>query len=869
MTIAANAPATAGVGGARHIVGLAVRFAWRDLRGGLRGFGVFIACIALGVMTIAGVGSVAASLNDGIAKAGRAILGGDIAFSLIQREASEAERAFLEAHGELSVAATMRTMARLLANPAASDSPGALVEVKAIDDNYPLFGELKTDPALPPSALFALRGATFGAAADPVLLSRLALKIGDHVTLGNADVELRAALVSEPDKLTGGIGLGPRVLISKAALGATGLLQPGSLVRWQYRLRLPRANSTDAAVAALERQAQADFPQAGWEIRTRSKASPQLERSVERFSQFLTLVGLATLLVGGVGVANAVASHLARKRDTIATLKTLGAAGGHIFAVYCTEIVAVSAFAAIVGAALGAALPFLISSIFGAIVPLPVAPALHPHVLALAVAYGLFTALAFALWPLGRAHDVSVSMLFRERIAAEWRWPRARYVVAAGAIVAGLAALALATTDDRRIAAFFIAAAAGVFILLRLVAALTMWLARRTPRQRSTIVRLAVANIHRAGAITPSLMLSLGLGLALLVTVVEIDGNLHREFAAALPKKAPSFFFIDIPAAQTARFDGFVREQAPGATVERVPMLRGRIVAANGVKADELKPAAGSAWVLRGDRGITYATAVPAGSRIVEGQWWSAAYAGEPLVSLESRTAHDLDLKIGDTITVNVLGRDVTARIANLRAVDWESLGINFVLVFSPGVFDAAPHSDIATLTFADGGTPAEETALIKALAVGFPAVTVVRVKDALDAVDALVSKLALALRGVSSVTLITAALVLGGALAASQRFRVYDAVVLKTFGATQARLTAAYALEYLLIGAATAIFSVSAGTLAAYFVVTKLMEFPFVWVATTAFEAAAAALLVTVAIGLAGTFNALGRKPAAVLRNL
>jgi putative ABC transport system permease protein len=364
-------------------------------------------------------------------------------------------------------------------------------------------------------------------------------------------------------------------------------------------------------------------------------------------------------------------------------------------------------------------------------------------------------------------------------------------------------------------------------------------------------------------------MLSLGLGLALLVTVVEIDGNLHREFAAALPEKAPSFFFIDIPAAQAARFDAFMHQQAPGATVERVPMLRGRIVSANGIKADDLKPAAGSAWVLRGDRGITYARTVPAGSRIVAGQWWSAAYSGEPLVSLESRTAHDLDLKVGDTLTVNVLGRDVTARIANLRALDWENLGINFVLVFSPGIFDAAPHSEIATLTFADGGTPAEETALIKALAVAFPTVTTVRVKDALDAVDSLVGKLVLALRGASSVTLITAALVLGGALAASQRFRVYDAVILKTLGATRARLTAAYALEYLLIGLATAIFGVSAGTLAAYFVVTKLMEFPFAWVAAAAVEAAAIALLVTVAIGLAGTFNALGRKPAAVLRNL
>jgi putative ABC transport system permease protein len=872
MTIVANASDASAVSSIRYVGAMAVRFAWRDLRGGLRGFGVFIACVALGVMTIAGVGSLAASLNDGIAKAGRVILGGDIAFALIQREASESERAFLAARGTVSAAATLRAMARPATHRTAArfaGLPATLVEVKAVDAQYPLFGEVTTEPALPLANLFEERNGAFGAAADPLLLTRLGLKIGDSITLGNAEFELRAALTGEPDKLAGGLSLGPRLLVSEAALRTTGLLQPGSLVRWQYRLKLPQARSSDGDVVALQRQAQTEFPQAGWEIRTRSKASPQLERSVERFSQFLTLVGLATLLVGGVGVANAVASHLARNRDTIATLKALGASGSHVFAVYCTEIIAVAMFAAVIGAGLGAALPFLVAKLFGAIVPLPVAPTLHPQVLALALVYGLLTALAFALWPLGRAHDVSVSKLFRDRIAAERRRPRARYVLAAGATVALLAALALFTTDDRRIAGFFIAAAAAVFLLLRLVAALTMWIARQAPRSRSTIVRLAVANIHRAGALTPSVMLSLGLGLALLVTVVEIDGNLHREFAAALPEKAPSFFFIDIPAGQADRFDTFMHEQAPGATIERVPMLRGRIVAANGVKADELKPAAGSAWVLRGDRGITYAKTVPAGSRIVAGQWWDGGYSGEPLVSLESRTAHDLDLKVGDTITVNVLGRDVTARIANLRALDWENLGINFVLVFSPGIFDAAPHSEIATLTFADSATAAEETALIKALAVAFPTVTTVRVKDALDAVDTLVGKLVLALRGASSVTLITAALVLGGALAASQRFRVYDAVILKTLGATRGRLTAAYALEYLLIGLATAIFGVTAGTIAAYFVVTKLMEFPFVWVAGAAFEAAVVALLVTVAIGLAGTFNALGRKPAAVLRNL
>jgi putative ABC transport system permease protein len=382
-------------------------------------------------------------------------------------------------------------------------------------------------------------------------------------------------------------------------------------------------------------------------------------------------------------------------------------------------------------------------------------------------------------------------------------------------------------------------------------------------------VRLAITNIYRPGALTPSVVLSLGLGLSLLVTVVEIDGNLHRQFAAALPEKAPSFFFLDIPSADAGGFDAFVREHAPHSTLERVPMLRGRIIATDGVKAENLKPGENSAWVLRGDRGITYAATLPAGSRLVAGEWWAADYSGEPLVSLEERTAEDLKLKLGDTIAVNVLGRNVTARVANLRAVDWQSLGINFVLVFSPGTFGGAPHTDIATLTFPDGGTAAEETALIKALADAFPTVSAVRVKEALDAIDHIVGNLVLALRGASLVTLIAAALVLGGALAAGQRFRIYDAVVLKTLGATRFSLLASYALEYALIGLAAVVFGVAAGSVAADLVVTRVMEFSFVWVALPAAGTALLALLVTVLLGLAGTFTALGHKPAEVLRNL
>jgi putative ABC transport system permease protein len=842
---------------------LALRFAWRELRGGLRGFGVFVACIALGVMAIAGVGSVAKSFSDGLSSAGRVILGGDLAFSLVQREASGEEKAFLGARGVVSAVATLPTMART------SDGQAVLVELKAVDGAYPLFGAVATNPALPLSALFARQSDAFGAAVDPALLTRLDLKPGDRITIGSAAIELRAVLTAEPDKLAGGIGFGPRVLISEEALRTSGLLQPGSIVRWQYRLRLSDGNASDGAVAAVEKEARSSLPNAGWEMRTRSKASPQLERNVERFSQYLTLVALTALLVGGVGVANAVASHLARKRDSIATMKALGATGAGVFAVYCTQIVLVALFATLLGALLGAALPFVIAKAFGSLIPLPVEPSLYPSTLVISIGYGLLTALAFSLWPLGRAHDISVSMLFRDQIAAERRWPRRRYVIATVAIVAALAALAIVFTYDHRLAAMFIASAAAIFVALRLVATLVMAVARRLPRPRSTPLRLAIANISRPGALTPSVVLSLGLGLCLLVTLIEIDGNLHRQFAAGLPEKAPSFFFLDIPSADADRFDSVIRSEAPRSTLERVPMLRGRIVAANGIKAEDLKPGEGSAWVLRGDRGVTYATTIPQGSRVVAGDWWAADYAGEPLISLESKTAADLNLKVGDTLTVNVLGRNITARIANLRAVDWQNLGINFVLVFSPGAFAGAPHSDIATLTFADGGTPAEETGLIKALAKAFPSVSAVRVKDALKTVDHLIGNLLLGLRSASAVTLIAAALVLGGALAASQRFRIYDAIVLKTLGATRGRLIAAYALEYLLIGLATVLFGVAAGSLAAALVVTRVMEVPFVFVTAQAAGAAGAALLITVALGLAGTLTALNRKPAAVLRNL
>lgn len=841
---------------------LPLRFALREMRGGLQGFYVFIACLALGVMAIAGVGSVAGALEDGLAREGRVILGGDISFNLIQREATAQEKDFLARQGKLSVAATMRAMSQT------PDGRSALVELKAVDGAYPLYGTPDLEPKLDMTSLLAQRDGAFGVAAAPALLARLNLKTGDRISIGTANLDIRAVLRSEPDKLAGGIDFGPRILMSEEALRATGLLQPGSLVRWRYRLGLPEG-AGEQATTAIADAAQAQLPDAGWEIRSRSNASPQLQRNVERFSQFLTLVGLTALLVGGVGVANAVKSHLDRRRDVIATLKAVGATGTRVFAVYLSQVLVLALIGSAIGIATGALLPFLINWIFGSMIPLPLEPDIYPAQLFLALVYGLLTACAFALWPLGRAHDVPVSALFRDEIARQRRWPRRRYVIAAVGVTLVLAAVAVLLAYDRRIALYFLGAAAAVFVLLRLVAEGLMWSARHTPHKGSALMRLAIANIHRPGALTPTVVLSLGLGLALLVTLVQIDGNLRRQFSAALPEKAPSFYFTDIPSAETERFDAFLHDAAPGAKLERVPMLRGRIVSANGVKAEDLKPTPDAAWVLQSDRGLTYAGDVPAGSRVVEGKWWGPDYKGPPLVSFEKKLADGLGLKLGDPVTVNVLGRPITATIGNMRSVDWESLGINFVLVYSPGAFTGAPHTHIATLTYPNGSSVEQEDKLLKAAAEAFPMVTTVPVKEAIEAVAKVVANLALGIRGASLVTLLAAVLVLGGALAAGRRNRVYDAVILKTLGATRGRLLGAYALEYLALGLATAIFGVAAGSIAALVVVTKVMNLTFVWLPISAAAAAGGALLVTVALGLIGTFSALGQKPAPVLRNL
>ncbi|MBY3183754.1 ABC transporter permease [Rhizobium laguerreae] len=840
-------------------VSLAFRLALRELRGGVRGFYIFLACIALGTGAIAAVNSVSQSITDTIASQGQELLAGDVRFELNNREATPQEIGFLEGLGTVSLSTGLRSMAR---KPDGSDQ--ALVEVKAVDDAYPLYGKFVTEPDYPLAALLSGQGGTYGAVAAPLLLDRLGLAIGDELLLGNVKLSITGTVKTEPDALSEGFGFAPRLLVSRQALQASGLIQTGSLVEHAYKIRL----DDKGAMSGIQARASKEFPSAGWAIRTSDRAAPSLTENITRFSQFLTLVGLTALIVGGVGVANAVRAFLDSKRTTIATFKCLGAPAQVVVLIYLFQIAIIALGGILIGLVIGALSPVLAAQFLAQFLPVSTAPALYPGALLLATLFGILTTLAFAILPLGHAREVPATALFREQGFEARRLPSWPYILLAALFMAGLAGLAILTAYDRFIAVVFVGAIVFAFVVLRLVAALIAWLARRSPRVNSPALRLAIGNIHRPGALTPSVVLSLGLGLALLVTLTLIDGNLRQQLTGRMNEGAPNFFFVDIQSVEVGAFRDLVQGQAPKGKLVEVPMLRGRIIAFNGEDVTKMNVPAAGRWVLNGDRGITYAETLPENAALTEGKWWDKDYSGEPLVSFSSEEAHELGLKLGDKVTVNVLGRNITAKIANLRRVEWESLSINFVMVFSPNTFRGAPHAWLATLTD-PSSTPAEDAAILKSVTNTYPTITSVRVKDAIDIVNQLVAQLATAIRAAASVALIASILVLAGALAAGNRARTHDAVVLKTLGATRAMLIRAFSYEYLILGLATAIFALIAGSAAAWFIVARIMRLPSAFLPDVAGLTLVTALVLTVGIGLIGTWRILGQKAAPVLREL
>jgi putative ABC transport system permease protein len=836
----------------------AVRLARRELRGGIGGFRIFLACLVLGVGAIAATGSIGAAVEAGIRGDARTLLGGDVSARLAYRRASEPERQFLAASGTLSETAKLRAMARSL-----DGTRRSLVELQAVDDSYPLYGKVALAPSQTLAAALAPADGVFGAAAEAAVASRLGLKLGDEFRIGEVVLRLSAIIESEPDRAFAGFTFGPRVTISKAALAAAGLIRPGALVTYDYRLRLAPKGDGGSDPAGWARAARAAFPEAGWQLRTGADASPALQRFIDRVGFFLNLAGITALLVGGVGIGNAVAGYVASKTAAIATLKCLGASTRLVFAAYFLQILMLALLGIAFGLLLGGVAPALIAPLLKGLLPVSLRLGLYPTPLAIAGLCGFLTTLVFALWPLAAIGQVSPASLFRDRVQPAPRHFAPLAAAASAAAALALAALIVLTAADRKVALWYVAGALAAFLLFRIAGALVVRAARAVPRPARPLLRLALGNLHRPGAPTARVVLSLGIGLSVMSALGLVEGNLALEIEGRLAEHAPADFFIDIQTDQLAGFEEIVRA-VPDASFDQVPMLRGRIARLNGKPVDEAAVESGAQWALRSDRGLTYAATLPSGSRLVAGQWWAADYQGPPLVSFDAELARGMGLGVGDTLTVNLLGRDITARIASLRQIDWSRLGINFVIIFAPGTLEAAPQTHLAAVYV----TPAEEEELVHRVTEHFPNVSAIPVREGLAAVARVVATIGAAIRIVALVTLAAGILVLGGAVAAGHRRRVYDAVVLKVLGATRGALLLSFLIEHGLVGLATALVAAGLGTLAAYALVTGPLKSEWVFLPGPLLAITGIAVVLTLVLGFAGTWRALGAKPAAYLRN-
>jgi putative ABC transport system permease protein len=841
---------------------LAFRIARRELRGGLRGFRVFIACLALGVAAIAAVGSVRSAISEGLSREGRAILGGDAEMRLAYRFATEEERAWMEANAvAVSEVVDFRSMATF--TPEGGETERALTQVKGVDGFYPVYGTLKLSDGHTAESALEARDGVWGVAMARLLIERMGMKIGDRVRLGVGEYELRAAIELEPDQASGGFGLGPRTLVLKEALESSGLLAPGTLFSVHYRLKLPE--TTD--LSALRTRMEAALPDSGFAWRDRRNGAPGVARFVDRIGAFLVLVGLASLAMGGVGVSSAVRTYLDGKTETIATLKTLGAEGRLIFAVYLLQIGALTVIGVALGLAIGVLIPTVVGPLFADQLPVPALFDVYAAPLVEAAVYGSLTALIFALWPLAQARDVRAAGLFRDAAASERRLPRPFFLVLIGVLALVLVATAVWFSGVWLLSLGFAGGMLGALLVLRFTAYLAArccrWLAGTRLARGRPALRLALGAVGGPGGETAGVVLSLGLGLAVLAAVGQIDFNLRNVIDGELPEKAPAFFFVDVQNDQLSGFLGAARAGEGVTEIETAPMLRGFITALDGIPADEAKIDPAAAWVLRGDRGVSYGVAPPPDAVLTEGEWWPEDYQGEPLVSFSDEEGRELGLEIGSTVTINILGRELTARVANFRVVEFRNMGINFLMILNPGALAGAPHTHIATVYAED----AVEGALLRRVASAFPNVTAIRVKDGIALVSSALADLAAATRWGALATLITGVVVLIGAAAAGERRRVYEAAVLKTVGATRARVLASFAIRSAILGAAAGVVAIVAGGIAGWAVMVFVMQSDFAFEPVSAIAIVLAGAGASMVAGLLFAVRPLAARPAQVLR--
>ena len=836
-----------------------VSIALRDLRRGHKGFWVFFGCLALGVAAITTVSVLSSSILSGIERDGRTILGGDVSVQQQFRPLSPTHQETLRQHAtEIVEFVELNTLAR-------SDNAenSILVSLKAVDEAYPLYGSLVFSDVTNVFDALAKSQGVWGAAVDPSIVESGRAEIGDSIHLGRVEFRVVAVIDDEPARVSGDqrFAFWPRVIVHRDSLQQSGLLDQGSRTNYEYRLRLP--SETDATV--VREALQDEFSQA--EVRDYRNASPNLSELVKRIAVLLTLAGLATLLVGGVGVSNAIRAYMDSRVSTIAILKCLGASSHFVYRTYLLQIVLLSTIGVLIGIAFGLAFALLGSAAVGRLLSVSVEFSFGLSLLLVVVVYGMLTAMLFALWPLSSALNTLPASLFRNAASPERHLPSWKVVVTTLVIAIALSAIVILTAYEKSFAIWFVIGVSVAWLAFRSISLLIMKLAKLAGTRYSPTLRLAIANLYRPGAATPDIVLSIGLGLSVLVATAMVSANLDRQIGGLIPEQAPDFFFIGIQSDQLDEFQQLIWQSTSGqGELDVLPYVPGRIVKIKGLNPYDALVNEDSEWLIDdgGERVFTYTSSAREDGDLVAGEWWSSDYKGPPLLSIHSDVASGFDVGVGDSITMNILGREIVGKVHNIRNLDWQSMQLNFAIMLSPEPLRSVPHSSIATANVPEQS----EFTVQNRVAESLPNVTVIRVKDALNRVGSLIVRGRNAARAISSVTIVAGVLVLAGIIVSENRRRAYESVLLKTIGASRRYVLGVFSLEYLLQGTAAAVAATLLGSAASWGVVSALMGWKWYFLPVSAINTVILGLALSLTLGMIGILRALRHRPLMYLRN-
>ena len=847
-----SAPETATSLRASMSWGQAWRIARRDLNARFRGLRLLLVCLFLGTGALAAIGTLTAAIEGELANRGQELLGGDLEIELWQRSLTDEERAALDEYGQLSSGFRLQAMAR-------KGDAAAPIGLKAVDAAYPLYGELtlkdgRSVSAPEPDTAWLDQGAA----------DRLGVDTGDEIVIGTEALKVGGIIAVEPDKLSEGFQLGPTVIVAEDLPARAGLIAPGSMYESKTRVAFPSDRDPDAVREDLETR----FPASGFDFRDRDRASPGADRFVGRMSEFLTLVGLAALVIAGIGIGGGVTSYLDARRRAVATLKILGATSGDIARIYALQIGAAALAGSLAGLAVGVAVTPLLGAALQGLLPVETGLVIDVPALLVALTYGLLVALIFAAPPLLRARHFPAMALMRARVAPLTQDKDARIVIGAG--LAAIIALALLTASRPLLSGAFLLGAAASLAMLFGLGWVIRKIAGSAPRPQSPIARNALANLHRPGSSTTALVTALGFGLSAFVLLAAIQSAINGNIESRVPEQAPDYFVLDVPRDRIADFEAIVRQSDPDAAINTVPALRGSVLAfgAEGAmtRTAELEELPEGAWALRGERGLTYSPRLPMGSEITEGEWWAEDYAGEALVSIDYEFAEAAGLEIGDMLTFGILGVEKTARISSLRRINWENMNFNYVFVFSPNVMTDVPHNLAATIELAEG---TETAPLLQGLVKELPSSSVIEVGNVLVQARTLLEQVGLATLAAASVAVLAGLAVLLGTIAAARASRTYDTVVLRVLGADRRQVLIMQLIEYLLLAGALAIVALALGSGLGWLVVTQLFEFDWLPNWGEILAVLGLGLVVVLSFALGGSLPLLRAKPAQALRAL